>query len=106
MNEQQSNCLIDYGILLRIAVWVRNYGPDEGLTKELFAETYGKVMGDHYLTKWESVYNHNIISMIAYFGIDNEEGQQFCNMIIKQMTKYEKRINQQRNERRIENNNR
>lgn len=97
MNKQHSNNPIDFSLLLRIAIWVRNYAPDEGLTKELFAETYGSVMGDHYLNKWDSVYNHNIISMIAYFGIDNEEGQQFCNMIMKQMTKYEQRINQQRN---------
>lgn len=98
MNEQQSNHPIDYSLLLRIAIWVRNYGPDEGLTKELFAETYGSVMGDHYLTKWDSVYQHNIMAMIAYFGNDTKEGQLFCSMIMRQMTKYEQRINAKNNE--------
>lgn len=91
---------LDFASLLRVAIWVNNYGPDEGLTRELFAETYGTVMGDHYLTKWDSVYKHNIISMVAYFGIDTKEGQQFCDMVMKQMIKYEQRINTKRNERR------
>lgn len=85
---------LNHNFMLRVARWVRNYGPDEGLTKELFGETYGSVMGDHYLTKWENVYPHNIIAMIAYFGNDTKEGQLFCDMIYKQMLRYENRINE------------
>lgn len=87
---------IDFKFMLRIARWVRNYGPGEGLTKELFTETYGSVMGDHYLTKWNSVYTHDIFAMIAYFGNDSKDGQLFCDMAYRQMTAYEKRINEKR----------
>jgi hypothetical protein len=83
---------LDHRFMLRIAIWVRNYGPEEGLAKELFSETYGSVMGNHYLDKWENTYKHDIFSMIAYFGIDTKEGQLFCDMIMQQMQKYERRV--------------
>lgn len=91
---------LDFALLLRVAIWVNNYGPDEGLSKELFAKTYGSVMGDHYLTKWDSVYRHNIISMVAYFGNDSKDGQRFVDMVMRQTTKYEQRIKAKHNERR------
>lgn len=91
---------LDFASLLRVAIWVNNYGPDEGLNRELFTETYGSVMGDHYLTKWDSVYRHNIISMVAYFGNDSKDGQRFVDMVMRQTTKYEQRIKAKRNERR------
>lgn len=82
--------------LARVCLWVNNYADGEGLTRKLFAETYGKVMGDHYAIKWESVYKHNIMAMINYFGYGSKDGQLFCDMIIKQMTKYEQRVNRRR----------
>lgn len=82
---------LNYKTLMRLAMWVSNYGPDEGLTKELFHQTYGSRMGDHYLEKWDKVYKHNIIAMTAYFGNNSKEGQKFCDMMMVQMTKYEQR---------------
>lgn len=86
---------IDHRLMLQIARWVRNFGYNERLTKELFAETYGSVMGDHYHEKWENVYRHDIIKMIAYLD-DRKDGQKFCDMIYKQMMVYSQRINEKR----------
>lgn len=88
---------LDQNFLARVILWVYNYGDGEGLTRELFCETYGKVMGDHYSTKWESVYRHNIMAMIGYFGVHSKDGQKFCDMIMRQMAIYEQRINEKRN---------
>lgn len=87
---------LNQNYLARICLWVNNYGDGEGLTRELFAETYGKVMGDHYAVKWESEYRHNIMAMVNYFGYGSKDGQLFCNMIVKQMAKYEQRISHKR----------
>lgn len=87
---------LDHDFMARIALWVNNYGENEGLTRELFHETYGTNMGDHYAIKWESVYQHNIMKMIGYFGLGDKDGQKFCDMIMKQMAKYEKRIGHKR----------
>lgn len=78
-----------------MALWVRNFGFDERLTKELFAETYGSVMGNHYHEKWESVYRLDLVKMIAYLD-DRKDGQKFCDMVYKQMITYEKRINERK----------
>lgn len=86
---------IDHRFMLRIARWVRNFGYEERLTKELFAETYGSVMGDHYHEKWESVFRHDLIKMIAYLD-DRKDGQKFCDMIYRQMIAYENRINEKK----------
>lgn len=86
---------IDHCLMLRIARWVRNFGFDERLTKELFSETYGSAMGEHYRAKWENTFRHDIIKMVAYLD-GHREGQKFCDMIYKQMVKYEQRINHKR----------
>ncbi len=87
---------LNQNYLARVCLWVNNYGDGEGLTRELFAETYGKVMGDHYAIKWESEYRHNIMAMVNYFGLGSEDGQKFCDMIMKQMAKYEQRVGHKR----------
>lgn len=86
---------IDHHLMLRIARWTRNFGFDERLTKELFSETYGSVMGEHYRDKWENLYRHDIIKMVAYLD-DHKEGQKFCDMVYKQMVAYENRINEKK----------
>lgn len=87
---------LDQNFLARICLWVNNYADGEGLTREIFAETYGNVMGNHYAVKWESEYRHNILAMVNYFGYGSKDGQKFCDMVIKQMTKYEQRTNHRR----------
>lgn len=88
---------LNQNFMARIFLWVNNYGEGEGLTLELFRETYGNVMGDHYAAKWEHEYRHNIMAMIGYFGYKSNDGQLFCNMITSQMAKYELRIGHKRN---------
>lgn len=97
IRTQSDTHRLDQNYLARVCLWVNNYGDGEGLTRELFAETYGKVMGNHYAVKWESDYRHNILAMVNYFGYGSKDGQKFCDMIMKQIAKYEQRINYKRN---------
>ena len=83
---------IEYNFLARMVLWFNNFGENEGLSKELFYEVYGSVMGEHYFVKWNSVYERNILKMIGYFGLKSGDGAKFYEMIKIQMAKYEKRI--------------
>lgn len=83
---------INHNYLLRIAYYNSSHYPQEAITEELFSEIYGSVMGKHYFEKWEHTYKHDILKMVAYFGRDIKEGQRFCEMLEKQVEKYEKRI--------------
>ena len=83
---------LDFSFMLRVASWVSSYNMNEGLSEELFNETYGSVMGKHYYEKWVHVYPLNIMKMIMYFGSDTKEGEKFCMMVMQQMSIYEKRI--------------
>lgn len=82
----------NYNLLARMVLWFNNYGENEGLGKELFFQTYGSVMGDHYYTKWQSTYQRDILKMIGYFGVNSTDGEKFILMIESQMRKYERRI--------------
>ena len=68
MNREYKTPTLDFSFMLRIAYWVSSYNMEEGLSLELFNETYGTAMGKHYYDKWEHLYHHNIMKM--YFGLD------------------------------------
>lgn len=86
------NQSMEYDFLARMVLWFNNFGENEGLSKELFYEVYGSVMGEHYFIKWNSVYERNILKMIGYFGLKSGDGAKFYEMIKTQMANYEKRI--------------
>ena len=77
--------------MLRIANWDYNcVRATEGLTLELFQESYGKVIGAHYYGKW-CEFKFNFFKMIRYFSQYVDAGQIFCNMLMKQIEKYEEK---------------
>ena len=80
---------LNFQLMLRIANWDYNcVRATEGLTLELFQESYGKVIGAHYYGKWRE-FKLNFFKMIRYFSQYMDAGQTFCNMVIKQVEKYE-----------------
>lgn len=81
---------LDYEKISRILAWEYNYAPDEQLSEELFIRYYGKCMGQHYYEKW-LYYKCKLHDMMAYFNFNTTEGQLFCDMIMEQMNKFEKR---------------
>ncbi len=87
-----SNIEINHDYLLRIAFYSSSHYPQEGLTEELFNETFGSVMGAHYFSKWEHLYKRDILKMVAYFGRDTAEGQKFADMLANKVEQYETRI--------------
>lgn len=88
-----STITINHDYLLRIAYYSSSHYPDEAISKEMFQETFGGVMGAHYFDKWQHTYHFDILRMVVYFGRDTAEGQKFANMLATQIEKYEKRIN-------------
>ena len=79
-------------LLARLYLWVNNYGMGEGITRELLHAEFGSRMGEHYYEKWE-FYRHDILRMMGYFGAMSNEGQQFCRVILSQLERYERRLN-------------
>ena len=67
---------LSYSRLLLISLWQYNHHEEEGLTRSLFEETFGKTQGSHYY------------DMIAYFRGEGENGQKFCDMLGKQIEVY------------------
>ena len=86
-----SNISIDHNYLLRIANYSSSHYPQEGLTEELFNETFGPAMGSHYFSKWEHT-KRDILKMVVYFGRDTTEGQKFADMLASKVEQYETRI--------------
>lgn len=80
---------LNYNQLLLISLWQYNYHESEGLTLQLFQETFGNMYGSHYYDKWIHYFNHNLWDMIAYFKGESENGQKFCNMIAAQIKLYQ-----------------
>ncbi len=83
---------INYNLLVRIVLWLNNYGEAEGLTEELFHEVFGEVQGGHYYSKWIHTYRMNLLKMIGYFGKHDPDGELFLTMVETQMNRYERRI--------------
>lgn len=82
---------LNFQLMLRIANWDYNcVRATEGLTLELFQESYGKVMGAHYYGKW-CEFKFNFFKMIRYFSQYMDAGQIFCNMVMKLVEKYEEK---------------
>lgn len=82
----------DYRQLLRIFRWWYNYDLAEALTLEVFEETYGKRMGEHYHDKW-TLYDRSVSKMIGYFGTNITAGQKFLDMVMDAVARYERRTN-------------
>lgn len=81
---------LNYNHLLLISMWQYNHYESEGLTLQLFQETFGKNDGSHYYDKWIHYFNRNLWDMIAYFRGESENGQKFCNMLTRQVELYRK----------------
>jgi hypothetical protein len=64
---------------------------EESLSEELFIRYYGRNFGAHFYSKWVHSCKFNLLEMITYFGWDRENGQKFCDMVMEQVVKYEKR---------------
>ena len=79
---------LNYNQLLLLSLWQYNHHTDEGLTLELFQQTFGQLYGKHYYEKWTGYFNRNLWDMIAYFKGERENGQKFCDMIGKQVELY------------------
>lgn len=88
---------LNFKTLLSIVMWDYNRDPlTESLTKYLFCQKYGKVMGEHYYDKFIYEFDGSILKMIGYFRGENKEGQIFCDMITDCIEKYQQRIMQKR----------
>ena len=83
---------INHEYILRIAFYSSSHYPQESITEEMFCDTFGSAMGNHYFSKWEHLYKRDILKMVVYFGRDTTEGQKFANMLAKQIELYESRI--------------
>ncbi|MBB4045746.1 hypothetical protein [Bacteroides reticulotermitis] len=79
---------LDYRNMLLISLWQYNHHEREGLTPQLFRETFGEIGGNHYYDKWIHYFNHNLWDMIAYLGNETENGQKFCDMLVRQVRLY------------------
>ncbi len=80
---------LNYNQLLLISLWQYNHRREEGLTLQLFEETFGKAYGSHYYDKWIHYFNRNLWDMIAYFRGEEENGRKFCNMLARQVKLYQ-----------------
>ena len=84
---------IEHDFMARIALYLNSHNANEVLSLNLFNDTFGSVMGKHYHDKWFFTYKRNFMQMTAYYGLESDDGQRFCDMIALQMQKYEERIN-------------
>lgn len=79
-----------FSVMRRISTWsYHTPQANKGLTLELFQNAYGTVAGEHFYHKWHEL-NFNFFSMISYFSLEADNGQVFCNMIMKQVEDFEK----------------
>ena len=79
---------LDYGLMLRIAMWDANCNPSESLSLELFQEYFGAVKGEDLYGKWAGECKHDLCCMFRYFRSNRQQGQIFCNMLMAQVDKY------------------
>lgn len=90
--QSQKTCSmkLNFNHLLLVSMWQYNQYENEGLTLQLFQETFGKNDGSHYYDKWIHYFNRNLWDMIAYFRGEGENGQKFCDMLTKQVELYQR----------------
>lgn len=81
---------LSYEKISRILSWEHNFSQDECLSEELFIRYYGQHLGRHYYNKW-LFYDQKLHDMLAYFSPFSSEGQLFCDMVMEQVHKFEKR---------------
>lgn len=79
---------LDYGLMLRMAMWDANHNPSETLSLELFQEYFGSVTGEHFYGKWAGECKRDLCRMFRYFRSNRQQGQIFCNMLMSQVDKY------------------
>ncbi len=82
---------LSYEKISRILSWEHNFSQDECLSEELFVRYYGQYLGRQYYDKW-LFYDRKLHDMLAYFSPFSSEGQLFCDMVMEQVHKFEKRI--------------
>ena len=71
--------------------WLFNFASDNHLDNDRFNRYFGKVMGDHYFSKWMYTYERDLVKMFGYFGDDNFEGQKFLDMLRDCADEHERR---------------
>lgn len=81
---------LNYNRLLLIFLWQYNHHGEEELNLRLFEETFGKTLGSHYYGKWMNCFNRDFRNMIIYFRGEGENGQKFCDMVVRQIEVYRK----------------
>lgn len=82
---------LDYGLMLKIAMWEANCNQSETLSLELFKEYFGAVPGEHFYGKWMGECKRDLGRMFQYFRSNRQQGQIFCNMLMAQVEKYTQR---------------
>ena len=84
---------LDYSLMLKIAMWSVNRNENEIFTKEAFIQAFGQSYGIHYWEKWNGELNYDYAKAYGYFRTRRDHGQIFCDMLMEQVKKYEKREN-------------
>lgn len=78
-----------FSVMKRIVRWhYYTAHANEGLTLKHFQDAFGTVAGEHFFNKWHE-FQFNFFSMIGYFNLETNNGQIFCNMVMKQIEEFE-----------------
>lgn len=90
--------LPDLEFIRRILRWRWNHDHDNGISKELFTDHFGRRMGDHYFSKWRSN-NRDLMRMFEYYGENTAESMRFLEMVMGCVREYERRHRERRENR-------
>lgn len=82
---------LDYTLMLSLAMWSANRYVSESFSEKMFVEYFGESYGKHYYSKWIGELNCDYAKAFGYFRTRRDHGQIFCDMMMKQVTKYLKR---------------
>lgn len=83
---------LNYDLMRSMILWQNNHDDTEALSRNLFIENFGNNLGNHYYEKWAYLYKGNIMKMMCYYKTQPDHGQLFCDMLLKQVRKYESRL--------------
>jgi hypothetical protein len=83
---------LNYDLMRSMVLWQNNHDDTEALSKELFVKIFGNNLGNHYYEKWMYLYGGDILKMMCYYKTQPDHGQLFCDMLLKQIRRYEQRL--------------
>ena len=81
----------DYKLLRRIVWWLCNCKDEERLTHGEFIAEFGVVRGRAAASRWDYD-GGNLMSMVAFFDDDPDEGERFLNLVMRKVVQYERRL--------------